>query len=49
MEIVKWKFDGIFAGDPQKCYEDDIGSYSTNEIAIYWNSTALYAFAYLDL
>ncbi|MCR5032494.1 MAG: glycoside hydrolase family 9 protein [Lachnospiraceae bacterium] len=34
---------------PQKCYVDDIGSYSTNEIAIYWNSTALFTFAYLDL
>lgn len=21
-EIVKWKFDGLFAGDPQKCYEE---------------------------
>ncbi len=21
-EVVKWKFDGLFAGDPQKCYEE---------------------------
>ncbi len=34
---------------PQKCYVDDENSYSTNEIAIYWNSSALFAFAYLDL
>jgi endoglucanase len=23
---------------PMKCYVDDWGSYSTNEITIYWNS-----------
>lgn len=28
-----------------KCYIDDAGSYSTNEITIYWNSPLLYLFA----
>ncbi len=27
---------------PAKCYIDDSGSYSTNEVAIYWNSPVLY-------
>ena len=32
---------------PMKCYLDDIGSYSTNEITIYWNSPAIFMTAYL--
>ena len=24
-EVIKWKFDGLFAGDPKKCY-DEIGN-----------------------
>lgn len=30
----------LFNGDtaPAKCYVDDAESYSTNEVAIYWNS-----------
>ncbi len=31
---------------PQKCYLDDHRSYSTNEIAVYWNSTLLFSVAY---
>lgn len=33
---------------PAKCYIDDVGSYSTNEIAIYWNSPAVFVAAYFD-
>jgi endoglucanase len=28
---------------PMKCYADHMESYSTNEVAVYWNSPALYA------
>jgi endoglucanase len=39
----------IPAGTPSaKCYTDDGGSYSTNEIAIYWNSPAVLVAAYFD-
>lgn len=30
-----------------KCYVDDVGCYSLNEIAIYWNSPAIFLLAYL--
>ena len=33
---------------PQKCYVDDHASYSTNEVAIYWNSSLLFLAAYFD-
>ena len=33
---------------PQKCYVDHYMSYSTNEVAIYWNSSLLFAAAYFD-
>lgn len=34
---------------PMECYLDDLESYSTNEVAIYWNSALVYALAlYLD-
>ncbi len=33
---------------PAKCYADVTGSYSTNEIAIYWNTSALFLTAYAD-
>lgn len=33
---------------PMKCYIDVVGSYSTNEIAIYWNSPLVYVLAYLE-
>lgn len=32
---------------PAKCFIDHMGSYSTNEITIYWNSPAVYVGAYL--
>lgn len=33
---------------PMKCYADDIGSYSTNEITIYWNSPVVFMLAYFE-
>jgi endoglucanase len=33
---------------PAKCYLDDIGSYSTNEVAINWNSALAWLTAYAD-
>ncbi len=33
---------------PMKCYLDDIGSYSTNEITIYWNSPAIFLTAFFN-
>jgi endoglucanase len=33
---------------PAKCFIDDVGSYSTNEIAIYWNSPAVFVAAALS-
>lgn len=33
---------------PAKAFIDDAGSYSTNEIAIYWNSPAVFVAAYFD-
>jgi endoglucanase len=32
---------------PAKCFTDRTGSFSTNEIDIYWNSVAVYVGAYL--
>lgn len=32
---------------PMKCYADVVGSYSTNEMTIYWNSSAVYVTAFL--
>ncbi len=32
---------------PMKCYADVTGSYSTNEMTIYWNSSAVYVTAFL--
>lgn len=32
---------------PMKCYADDVGAYSLNEITIYWNSPAVFAAAYI--
>ncbi len=31
---------------PMKCFADDVGCYSLNEITIYWNSPAVFVFAY---
>jgi endoglucanase len=33
---------------PAKCYLDEIGSYSTNEVAINWNSALAWLTAYAD-
>lgn len=33
---------------PMKCYVDEVESYSTNEITIYWNSPAVFMTAYLE-
>lgn len=33
---------------PMKCYVDHEGSYSTNEITIYWNSPAIFMTAFLN-
>ena len=33
--------------DPMKCFVDIMESYSTNEITIYWNSSAVYVTAFL--
>ena len=33
---------------PMKCYADHTGSYSTNEITIYWNSPAVFMTAYFE-
>ncbi len=32
---------------PAQCYIDDVTSFSTNEVATYWNSSALFVFAYM--
>ncbi|MCL6624980.1 glycoside hydrolase family 9 protein [Alicyclobacillus shizuokensis] len=33
---------------PARCYVDDEGSYSTNEVAIYWNAPAVFVAAYAN-
>ncbi len=33
---------------PMKCYCDDVGCYSLNEITIYWNSPAVFLCAYIQ-
>lgn len=33
---------------PMKCYVDDVGSYSTNEITIYWNSPLVFVTAFAN-
>ena len=32
---------------PMKCFADDVGCYSLNEITIYWNSPAVFLFGFL--
>lgn len=44
--VAKEKLQGK---SPLMCYIDDTGSYSTNEIAIYWNSPLVYVIARLAL
>jgi len=43
--VAKSKLTGLA---PAKCYIDDMTSYSTNEVATYWNSPAIFVFAYLN-
>lgn len=43
-DISKSKLDGLA---PAKCYIDDMSSYGTNEVATYWNSSAIFVFGYL--
>ncbi|MHB8064865.1 MAG: glycoside hydrolase family 9 protein [Ruminiclostridium sp.] len=43
--VAKAKLSGLA---PAKCYIDDMTSYSTNEVATYWNSPAVFVFAYLN-
>ncbi|MCR4991032.1 MAG: glycoside hydrolase family 9 protein [Lachnospiraceae bacterium] len=33
---------------PMKCYLDEVGSYSTNEITIYWNSPVIFLLAFIN-
>lgn len=33
---------------PMKCFADDVGCYSLNEITIYWNSPAVFVFGWLE-
>ena len=33
---------------PAKCYLDELDSYSTNEITIYWNSPLVFLLAYMN-
>jgi len=42
-DFAKMKLEGL---PPAKCYVDYGGSYSTNEVAIYWNSPAVFVAAY---
>jgi endoglucanase len=44
-EVAKEKCVGQ---PPAKCFVDDTESYTTNEIAIYWNSPAVYVGAYIS-
>ncbi len=44
--IARSKLEGQ---PPAKCYIDETGSFSTNEIAIYWNTPAVFLTGYYDL
>lgn len=33
---------------PMKCYVDHVGSYSTNEVTIYWNSPLIFILAFIN-
>ena len=39
---------GLIGKPPAKCYIDEIGSYTTNEVAINWNAPLAWVAAYLD-
>ncbi|HEX2925622.1 MAG TPA: glycoside hydrolase family 9 protein [Ruminiclostridium sp.] len=44
-DVVKSRMSGE---SPAKCYVDDVNSYSTNEVATYWNSSAIFIMGYLN-
>ncbi len=33
---------------PAQCYIDDMNSYSSNEVATYWNSAAIFVFSFMS-
>lgn len=43
-DIARTKLSGKA---PAQCYIDDVTSYSTNEVAIYWNSAAIFSISYM--
>lgn len=45
-DVIK---EAINGESPARCYIDNFESYSTNEVAIYWNSALVYALARLEL
>lgn len=44
--VAREKLEGVA---PVSCYIDHVGSYSTNEVALYWNSPLVYIIAKLGL
>ncbi|ACL76568.1 glycoside hydrolase family 9 protein [Ruminiclostridium cellulolyticum] len=44
-DVAKSKLSGKF---PAECYIDDINSFSTNEVATYWNSPVIFILGYLN-
>ncbi len=44
-DIAKSKLSGK---SPAECYIDDVNSFSTNEVATYWNSSAIFILGYLN-
>ncbi len=45
-DIARSKLSGK---SPAECYIDDVTSYSTNEVATYWNSSAIVVFSYMGM
>ncbi len=44
-DVAKSKLIGK---SPAECYIDDVNSFSTNEVATYWNSSAIFVLGYLN-
>lgn len=44
-DVAKSKLSGK---SPAECYIDDVNSFSTNEVATYWNSSAIFILGYLN-
>jgi endoglucanase len=44
-DVAKSKLSGK---SPAECYIDDVNSFSTNEVATYWNSSAIFILSYLN-